>query len=140
MALRGKRYRKPSKAETGEAPLKADKTRRRSALCKCTRWCGMGKTKEDILDMLMEDFGYSEGSAIDIYDNTKNRLKKRYQEYVDQVAEININRLNTMLEECYDSNDRKSVLQTIDMLNKMAGVYVDKKEIKTDGFEIKLEQ
>lgn len=138
MALRSKRYRKPSKAELGQEPLKADRNRSFSAKCRCTRLVSMGKSKEDIIDILMEEYDYSESSAIAIYDETNKRLRRRYTEYIDKCAEIQVQRLNNMIEECYEDGDKRATLQAIDLLNKTCGLYIDKKEIKTDGFEIKL--
>lgn len=94
---------------------------------------GMGRSKEDVLDMLIEKYGYAEDSAQNMWKTSCNYIKKQYTRYADRVAETNINRLNTLIEDAYDSNDRKSILQAIDMLNKMSSIYVDRKEVKTSN-------
>lgn len=135
------RRKGPKKSELGIPPLPLDgsiegKQRRAVAMKKIAKMISMGKNRDEVVGCLMTDYNYAEDSAQKMWCEAQRNVRARYERYCSDAARMNINRLNTIIDDAYDSNDRRSLLNAIDMLNKMASLYVDKKEVKTTGDQI----
>jgi predicted ATP-grasp superfamily ATP-dependent carboligase len=54
----------------------------------------------------------------------------------ETIRNKNIQRLSEIAEETHEECDYQNAIKAIDVLNKTANVYIDKKEINIDGNEI----
>lgn len=96
--------------------------------------------RQDILEAIINHYGYSESSAIKCYEAAMKRVKQKYIEYQEQIAEENYKRLNAIVDEAFDNGDLKTSIDAINVINKMGNIYEQKINIKSDeGFTIKLD-
>lgn len=89
----------------------------------------MGKNRDEIIDCLVNDWGYKESTASTIISEINNDVKAEYDKYIKDVARHNINKLLAISDEQYDAGSLKDLVKTIDVLNKMTGQY----SIKIEG-------
>lgn len=113
--------------------IDADLGRQTACRNKVVKMIGIGKTRQECLEYIVDEFAYAESMAIEIYQSALRRVKEKYDKFAEDSAKMNIDRLNTLIDDCYESNDRRNMLTAIDTLNKMCGNYIDRKEIKTSN-------
>lgn len=104
------------------------KTRHITAKKNALHLLQMGKTREEVIDVLVNDWGYAERTAENYIREIDKDVAKEYDKYVKNVARNNINKLLAISDELYDRGDLKTLHKTIDLLNKMTGQYVIKIE------------
>lgn len=99
----------------------------------------LDKSREEMMEYLMEEREYSEDRATRIISNCKQRVREKYEKFSDDVAKHNIEKLQYILDESIEDDDKKTALSAVAELNKMTGQYVNKVEVKGDPvFEIKV--
>ena len=92
----------------------------------------MNYENSDIIERLKEDYGYSDNSARKLVDKVKKKLKQLLEKKYDKIAEENINRLEAIIDECYEEKRYNEMLKSIDLLNKIGGVYTTKLDINAN--------
>ena len=65
-------------------------------------------------------------------------IDRKYERYSQQAAKYNTNRLIQLIEDNYRSGDHKIVLQAIDILNKMGGLYKNTLDFDTNAPVVQL--
>ena len=82
-----------------------------------------------IIERLKDEFDYTDNSAKKVLDKNKRKLKNSVEKKIDKMAEDNINRIEAIIDECYEQRKYTDALKGIDMLNKMGGQYTQKLDI-----------
>jgi hypothetical protein len=57
----------------------------------------------------------------------------------DKIAAVQLARVEEILQECMETNDRERALKAIDIINKMFCLYVERKDVNIHGDIIKFE-
>lgn len=103
----------------------------------------MNYENSDIIERLKDEFGYSDNSARKLVDKVKKKLKQLLERKYDKIADENINRLEAIIDECYEEKRYNEMLKAIDTLNKIGGVYTTKLDINgtlNQEFTIKIRE
>lgn len=98
----------------------------------CLSLLRMNYENSDIIERLKEEYGYSDNSARKVVDKVKKKLKQLLERKYDKIAEENINRLEAIIDECYEEKRYNDMLKAVDTLNKMGGVYTTKLDINAN--------
>lgn len=96
-----------------------------------------------IIERLKDEFDYTDNSAKKVLDKNKRKLKNSVEKKIDKMAEDNINRIEAIIDECYEQRKYTDALKAIDMLNKMGGQYTTKLDINgnlNQEFKIKIRE
>ena len=98
----------------------------------CLSLLRMNYENSDIIERLKEEFGYSDNSARKLVDKVKKKLKQLLERKYDKIAEENINRLEAIIDECYEEKRYNEMLKSIDLLNKIGGIYTTRLDINAN--------
>lgn len=98
----------------------------------CLSLLRMNYENSDIIERLKEEYGYSSNSARKVVDKVKKKLKQTLEKKYDKIAEENINRLEAIVDECYEQRRYNEALKAIDILNKLGGVYTTKLDVNAN--------
>lgn len=128
---------KKGKTPDGLRNYKDKAIRRRVNILQFTkRRVDEGYERGDILNMLMDEYGISEKTSERYYTRAKELLTYSMVWDAETIRNKNIQRLSEIAEETHEECDYQNAIKAIDVLNKTANVYIDKKEINIDGNEI----
>lgn len=116
----------------GIRALKHSRMRALSAKKEALTLYAMGEGYDEIIEVLVEEFGYTKNSAYVLMAGVIKEIEEKYKEYADQLHMINLKRLDTIVNDSFNAGDSKTALSAIDLLNKMSGQYTTKIEAKTD--------
>ena len=131
-----KRGRK-SKTNDGLRQYKDKAVRRRVNILQFSkRRVEEGYERGDILNMLVDEYGITQRTAERYYERAKELLTYSMVWDADTIRNKNIQRLSEIAEEAQEDMDYQNAIKAIDVLNKTACVYVEKKDITIDGNEI----
>lgn len=131
------------KIEGAKAKRNPDHTRYANASSMCLSLLRMNYDYDDIAERLKEEYGYSDNSAKKVIDKNKRKLKKSVENKIDKMAQENINRVEAIIDECYEQKRYNEALKAVDILNKMGGVYTTKLDINgnlNQEFTIKIRE
>ena len=113
-------------------------TRRRINMLRFTRnRLEEGMERGDIIKTLQDEYEISERTARHYYDRAKQLVEYSMTWDADVIRNKNIQRLDNIVEEAMENEDYQNAVKAIDIQNKTASVYIEKKEIAIDGNEIK---
>ena len=109
-------------------------SKRRDACCArysnasmmCLSLLRMNYDYDQIIERLQDEYGYSSHSAKQLLVKNKRKLKNSVEKKIDKMAEDNINRIEAIIDECYEQRKYTDALKAIDILNKMGGQYTQK--------------
>ena len=107
----------------------------------CLSLLRMNYDYDQIIERLKEEYGYSSHSAKQLLVKNKRKLKNSVEKKIDKIAEENINRLEAIIDECYEEKRYNEMLKAVDTLNKMGGIYTTKLDINgnlNQEFKIKI--
>lgn len=120
------------KSDGGKLSRPKGNSRYTNASSMCLSLLRMNYENSDIIERLKEEFGYSYNSARKVVDKVKKKLKQLLERNYDKIAEENINRLEAIIDECYEEKRYNEMLKAIDTLNKIGGVYTTKLDINAN--------
>lgn len=120
------------KSEGGKLSRHKGNSRYTNASSMCLSLLRMNYENSDIIERLKEEFGYSDNSARKVVDKVKKKLKQLLERKYDKIAEENINRLEAIIDECYEEKRYNEMLKAVDTLNKMGGIYTTKLDINAN--------
>ena len=95
-----------------------------------------GMTKDELTQALMDNYGIAERTAETYYRRANELVTYSMVWDADTIRNKNIQRLNEIAEEAKEGEDFQNAIKAIDVLNKTANVYIEKKEVTLDGSEI----
>lgn len=139
----GKRGRKPQNDGLKEYK-KFGINRRGVATLYAKRHILNGDTRDEIIEQLMERYGYAQKTAGDIYAKGLQYSVKEFVEDAEVILHKNMQRLEDLIEANLEDDNTNDALKAIDMQNKLSGNYETKVAVKNDGedapaFKIKIE-
>ena len=120
------------KSDGGKLSRHKGNSRYTNASSMCLSLLRMNYENSDIIERLKEEFGYSDNSARKVVDKVKKKLKNLLERKYDKIAEENINRLEAIIDECYEEKRYNEMLKAVDTLNKMGGIYTTKVDINAN--------
>lgn len=120
------------KSDGGKLSRPKGNSRFTNASSMCLSLLRMNFENSDIIERLKEEYGYSDNSARKLVDKVKKKLKNLLEKKYDKIAEENINRLEAIIDECYEEKRYNEMLKAIDTLNKIGGVYTTKLDINAN--------
>lgn len=120
------------KSEGGKLSRHKGNSRFTNASSMCLSLLRMNFENSDIIERLKEEFGYSDNSARKLVDKVKKKLKQLLERKYDKIAEENINRLEAIIDECYEDKRYNEMLKAIDLMGKLTGAYTTKVDINAN--------
>lgn len=134
---------KQKKIDGGKLRRDANNARYSNASSMCLSLLRMNYDYEQIIERLQDEYGYSSNSAKKVLDKNKRKLKNSVEKKIEKMAEENINRLEAIIDECYEEKRYNEMLKAVDTLNKMGGIYTTKVDINgnlNQEFTIKIRE
>ena len=134
---------KQKKIDGGKLRRDANNARYSNASSMCLSLLRMNYDYEQIIERLKDEFDYTDNSAKKVLDKNKRKLKNSVEKKIDKMAEDNINRIEAIIDECYEQRKYTDALKAIDMLNKMGGQYTQKIDLNgnlNQEFTIKIRE
>lgn len=134
---------KQKKIDGGKLRRDANNARYSNASSMALSLLRMNYDYDYIIERLKDEFDYTDNSAKKVLDKNKRKLKNSVEKKIDKMAEDNINRIETIIDECYEQRKYTDALKAIDMLNKMGGQYTQKLDINgnlNQEFTIKIRE
>lgn len=92
-----------------------------------------GLSRERIFEELKDRWGISRKSFDKYYKEALESLVVENKDIIDDARKKAIEKLQGIIERCYESNDFKNALKAQDQLNKINALYTDKKEVEVTG-------
>lgn len=123
---------KQKKIDGGKLRRDANNARYSNASSMCLSLLRMNYDYDYIIERLKDEFDYTDNSAKKVLDKNKRKLKNSVEKKIDKMAEDNINRIEAIIDECYEQRKYTDALKAIDMLNKMGGQYIQKLDINSN--------
>ena len=120
------------KSDGGKLSRPKGNSRYTNASSMCLSLLRMGYENSDIIERLKDEYFYSDNSARKVVDKVKKKLKQLLERKYDKIAEENINRLEAIIDECYQEKRYNEMLKAVDTLNKIGGVYTTKLDINAN--------
>lgn len=96
-----------------------------------------GWSKSRIIDKIMKDWNLTKTPAWRYYHDAIVIISEKFDETVEDIKNIQLERIESILKSALESNDRRNALSAIDMINKLYALYVEKQEVKADISEWK---
>ena len=134
---------KQKKIDGGKLRRDANNARYSNASSMCLSLLRMNYDYDYIIERLKDEFDYTDNSAKKVLDKNKRKLKNSVEKKIDKMAEDNINRIEAIIDECYEQRKYTDALKAIDMLNKMGGQYTQKIDLNgnlNQEFKIKIRE
>lgn len=130
----------PKLRKDGKPNLQNSSMRYSNATAMAMNLCRMGKPKAEVVEALVNTFGYTANVASNMYHKASAELREKYDKYKDKIADENIKRVEAIIDESYNTGDMTNALKGVDILNKMGNVYVNKVDVNANlnTFEIKV--
>ena len=131
------------KIEGGSQRRDANNARYSNASSMCLSLLRMNYDYDYIIERLKDEFDYTDNSAKKVLDKNKRKLKNSVEKKIDKIANENINRLEAIIDECYEQSKYTDALKAIDILNKMGGQYTQKIDLNgtlNQEFKIKIRE
>ena len=131
------------KSDGGKIRRDANNARYSNASSMALSLLRMNYDYDYIIERLKDEFDYTDNSAKKVLDKNKRKLKNSVEKKIDKMAEDNINRIEAIIDECYEQRKYTDALKAIDMLNKMGGQYTQKVDINgnlNQEFTIKIRE
>lgn len=120
------------KIEGGSKRRDACCARYSNASMMCLSLLRMNYDYDQIIERLQDEYGYSSHSAKQLLVKNKRKLKNSVEKKIDKIAEENVGRLEAIIDECYEEKRYNEMLKSIDLLNKMGGIYTTKVDINAN--------
>lgn len=131
------------KIEGGSKRRDANNARYSNASSMCLSLLRMNYDYEQIIERLQDEYGYSSHSAKKVLDKNKRKLKNSVEKKIDKMAEENINRIEAIIDECYEQRKYTDALKAIDILKQDGGQYTQKIDLNgtlNQEFTIKIRE
>ena len=131
------------KSDGGKLSRHKGNSRFTNASSMCLSLLRMNYENSDIIERLKEEYGYSDNSARKVVDKVKKKLKQLLERKYDKIAEENINRLEAIIDECYEQSKYNEMMKAIDLMGKFTGAFTTKLDINgtlNQEFKIKIRE
>ena len=89
--------------------------------------------RDEVISIVSERFNYAESTSTEIYQQAMKSVERWKSMDTETIKSRNLQRLDKLVNDTIDDNDRNNLIKAIDLQNKTAGVYVDKKDVNISG-------
>lgn len=118
------------------------KIRRASAISKIVSLINFDMPNEDIKKIITEEYDIKDSTYDSYHAEAVKRMKGYREKTMKDKVDKNLDRMEALINECYEAGDLDKVMKAIDTLNKMIGAYEQKIKVDIDNdepFQIKIE-
>lgn len=91
-----------------------------------------GWSRTSIIEHIQELWDIKRATASEYVKMAYEVLGEASDEVIENSRNIQLERLEDLLRKALDSDDKASSLKALDMINKLHGLYIEKKEVKLD--------
>jgi len=98
-----------------------------------------GKSKAKLIEYAKNEWGVNELNASKYIHDACLKLESYYEKEAEKAKVIQLERVESILEDALKSKDNKTALSALDMINKLYSLYVDKQEVDHKVSEWKFE-
>jgi ATP-dependent DNA ligase len=91
-----------------------------------------GWSKRRILDEFTKAWDMKEQQVMRYFHDAVVMIHNEFDNNAEIIRDISLERIEFILSKCMHSNDNKTALQCIDMINRLHSLYVDKQEVKAN--------
>lgn len=103
------------------------------------RWIMQGKMWGEVIELIMEKYGYSEESACNIYTECNKAVKEYLEKHKDDILDVQMARMEDIIQATFDRGDYNTTLKATEQLNKLAKLYETKVKVESDSFTVKID-
>lgn len=96
-----------------------------------------GWSRNKLIEWSIEHWGLTKSTAYNYVKEAYDKLAEKSDDVIEKSRVIQVERLEDLLTEALESNDRQTAVKTLDMLNKIFQLYVAKSEVKIDTQNLK---
>jgi hypothetical protein len=96
-----------------------------------------GWSRSKILEWAMEQWDIKRQTASDYIKMAYEVLGEAADEVIENSRNIQLERLEDLLRDALESGDKANSLRALDMINRLHGLYIEKKEVKLDTQKLK---
>lgn len=114
------------------------KVRQQRALLECECLILQGRSKDQVLEVLIEDYGYAANTANNMYYMAAKSAGDRLEEFMATAKKAAVSKLLAISDKAYDQNKLGDSIKAIDLLNKVFGNYSPEKLEVTGDEPIKI--
>lgn len=90
---------------------------------------GQGLSRRRIIEEICDRWNIAQSTAYRWYDMALDALTADNDEFVSKVRDFQLERLNNIAEHAHVEKDYGTMLKCLDQINKICGLYIDKKEV-----------
>lgn len=116
----------------GKPKLNRTQCRKTNCMRRAINLLQMEYEYNEIVEMLVEEFGYAEITVQKHILNAKKIVAEKFRDYASKTANKNYKYLETAIEEAYSKGKYNQMIEAINTQNKMANIYSDTLNIKTE--------
>lgn len=116
----------------GKPKLNKTQCRKTNCMRRAINLLQMEYEYNEIVEMLMDEFGYAENTVQRHILNAKKIVSEKFKDFAAKTANKNYKYLETAIEEAYSKGKYNQMIEAINTQNKMANIYSDTLNIKTD--------
>ncbi len=113
------------------------KNQRKYRIAKLTELITKGYSRSKLKDYIMDTWEVGSEMADEYIRMTYSVLGENSDEVIENSKNIQLERLEDLLRKALDSDDKTNSLKALDMINKLHGLYIEKKEVKLDSQKLK---
>ena len=119
----------------GKNPV--ERNQRKFRIAEVIKRIRKGWSRAKILEWIEDQWEVSKSSASNYIKMAYEVLGEASDEVIENSRIIQLERLEDLLKDALEGNDRASSLKALDMINRLHGLYIEKKEVKLDTQKLK---
>lgn len=96
-----------------------------------------GWSRAKILEWIEDQWNVQKATASNYIKMAYEVLGEASDEVIENSRIIQLERLEDLLKDALEGNDRANSLKALDMINRLHGLYIEKKEVKLDTQKLK---
>ena len=109
-----------------------EKNQRKYRIAEVIKLITKGWSRTNILQWVQDQWEVSRASASDYIKMAYEVLGEASDEVIENSRNIQLERLEDLLKQALESGDKANSLKALDMINRLHGLYIEKKEVKLD--------
>ena len=113
------------------------KNQRKYRIAKLTELITQGYSRSKLKDYIEETWEVGGAMADEYIRMTYAVLGENSDEVIENSKNIQLERLEDLLRKALESDDKTASLKALDMINKLHGLYIEKKEVKLDSQKLR---
>ena len=114
-----------------------ERNQRKYRIAEIIKLITKGWSRTTIMDHIQELWDIKKSTASEYLKMAYEVLGEASDEVVENSRNIQLERLEDLLKAALESGDKASSLKALDMINRLHGLYIEKKEVKLDTQKLK---